>query len=384
MMGRSKARLVAIASMFLLAPQAVAAASPFIEHTIVGPRLPIGGGDITRVGSATVLVTDVEQPADLEFCTFLPGSTPRLVLRRSTDRGATWTAGDVLSSPGASSVGLSALASAGARADLVWIEDGTLRYRRSSDAGLTWTAPSTLLSTVSSVRQIELLHAGSQVVVSRLVASTNRIALRISSDNGASFGPVVRGPQVAAGGLHAMSLAGTTLFLAYRDSTGRLRVRASLDGGATFPRNRPVAYVRSSGAFGLASSPSVAIVAYVARSDFTRLLIRRSLDHGLSWLPAHVVIDLPGTLENLAQVSISRDPRTGKWTIFAQTEAGSTLYETESVDGGVHWSARQRVMVDDDPSALYGGISSGGIPIVLIDHPRSLGCETYVETWRRP
>ncbi len=198
-------------------------------------------------GTATVHVVFGERSVDGDS----------VVHRRSVDGGATFETGTVLSTLGVQA-GYASVASAGAAVHVAWLEGDlggigavTVWYRSSPDAGVTWTAPRPL-----------------------------------SAIDGRSGNP----------GL-AADAAGDVLAAWTDAATGRVLVAASADGGATFASPRAVGSTTLSPFSSLADLdglPAIAFggggLAYVAWSvSPTRLLVRRTPDAGVTWLPVQTL-----------------------------------------------------------------------------------------------
>ena len=124
----------------------------------------------------------------------------------------------------------------------------------------------------------------------------------------------------------------------YTSQSADFKIRRSLDGGLTFGDPIPVDLCSGFGNTTCAvERPGIAVgsggVAYIVDPNFDSgtVAVLRSVDQGLSWLPAASFSDLG------RQASIATDPATGA-VYVADVNASGNVLVVKSDDGGSMWS----------------------------------------------
>ena len=241
--------------------------------------------------------------------------TSTLIARRTTDGGRTWLPSQTL----ATGIGFgSSVSAVGSNVDAVYVRRvrcsssgdfvSRLYYRRSTDAGATWTAARALTSACSQVAEPDVARsADGQVSVVWTGLFTGRILMRTSRDGGASFGAAVHVASTTA-------MGGDTIIGSQR-SYGAAPEVAIGSGGTTY-----VAYVASA-----ATRSTVAV--------------RRSINRGQTW-------SAPRTISTAA-VSVSSLLADGARAVIGYTDVSgdrmNAAYRT-TADRGSTWSSQRSVV----------------------------------------
>ncbi len=170
---------------------------------------------------------------------------PETLVRRSTDNGATWKAAVNISN----STGYSynqQIAVSGANVYVTWSDDtdsagnGEILLRRSTDNGATWKAVKNLSNNIgnSSVPQIKVSGANVYVTWYDDTTGNNEILVRRSTDNGATW-KAVKNLSNNAGRSYApqITIVGSDVYIVWVDNTpgnDDIFLRRSADNGATW------------------------------------------------------------------------------------------------------------------------------------------------------
>jgi hypothetical protein len=273
-----------------------------------------------------------------------------------------------------------ALGSRSSLVDLVDAEGDPLRitYRRSTDAGVTWSSPVALSTKVDDRTAPSIAHVAHQVTIAWRDPSTKRIWIRTSLDDGGTFQPPTA--LSASSSVPYVAIGGSTSFVVFNDTTGRLRLRRSFDGGKTWPGSTPIAYLRSDNLsdFGVAAAGSVSVITY--DTPTLKVVARRSGNGGASYGPAtRVGAPVPGASYQPSQFFGPRvTARPGVWTLVYTDGGQGNAFIRASTDGARTWSTPQAV-----PSTFgVRGYDLGG-HLVMLDLYAGLDCNVRFRTWRR-
>ena len=195
----------------------------------------------------------------------------------------------------------------GSNVYVVWLDTSpgkqAVEFATSHDAGATFSATTILSNGVGKANGPQIASSGSNVYVlwSESGSRNPDVYLRVSGDNGTSFGPVVNLSK-DKGVSREVSLAasGLNLYMTWEDSTlgvGNAYFVVSHDGGKTF---LPVVILSSTTHMAreplLASSGSdvYAIWREQMSAHNSEVFIRASHDYGVSFGPAINLSDNPG------------------------------------------------------------------------------------------
>ncbi len=238
-----------------------------------------------------------------------PGNKRSLLVRRSADGGTTWLPQQVIASytnatidMGDADVGIS-----GTNVTIAWTDrtKGKVMSRRSTDGGATWK-PNQLIGTTANPTaagkegDVTVAVAGSRAYIAWTPGNRKGLALRRSTDNGATWKPL-QTLSTAPGGYPGpeASASGKTLLISYNLTSYAVKVARSTNGGATVTSSTVV-----SGNYqeveDVVVSGSKARITY---GDGTIVNVRSSADGGASWAaPDNGVIEF-GNHTNLSIVS---------------------------------------------------------------------------------
>jgi len=224
-------------------------------------------------------------------------------IRRSTDGGTTWTSPTQLNSPGTFST-RPALAAAGNTLHAVFVQsnDGqaTSRviFRTSANGGTTWSSPVALSPAGTQAGFPSVARAGSKVVVAWTNAITGKVGVRTSGDGGATFQPrtdvatTTNQPFIDSAGDFSLEAWATVIYsdgvinLAYRTSESTLKLRRSGNNGGSWTPAITLATNVDAGEPSLAVSGRTVLIAYTvdpAGTSNGHAVYRRSGNAGQSW-----------------------------------------------------------------------------------------------------
>jgi len=223
----SLAAPVAVLLSFLIAAQATAVTwSPRVRLTTSGTAF--GHGLVTLDSSNAVLLYD---------------AGPYVYVRRSTNSGMNWKPKQRISDD--SGRGLFAdIAGRMNDVDVVYEDEdsstdtSTLSYRRSTNSGATFGTPVPLrtLAWDDGFDPAVGRGPGDVVAVAWHELPTNTIRVRVSTDGGVSFGPEQTLATVTGTWFHppVVAVGDGVIYVAYHIDATRIRLRRSLDDGATW------------------------------------------------------------------------------------------------------------------------------------------------------
>ena len=223
-------------------------------------------------------------------------------IRMSADGGKTWTTPTQLSAIGTLS-SRPALAAAGNTIDAVFTqsndEGATSRviYRASANGGTTWSSPIALSPTGTLAGFPTVARFGSQVVVAWTNAVTGKVGVRASNNGGATFNPrtdlarTTNQPFVDVGDFSLEAWA-TIIYsegiinLAFRTSDSTLKLRRSEDNGGSWTSAIALANNVDGAKPSMAEHRGTVFIAYTVDPTSTsngHVMYRRSTNAGLSW-----------------------------------------------------------------------------------------------------
>jgi hypothetical protein len=291
------------------------------------------------------------------------GGRRRVFVRRTSDDGLTWDARTRISGPGRAShaaVGGDAQGISVAWAEGRDCQRGPCRVwvASSLDGGQTFTARRPLTRRgVPGI--IQVARSGQLVVIGFTDWRSGRMRLRVSHDGGATFAaPVSLGTTqnrpfsgTLLDGLVSVAIGDGVSHVAYFDRPHRLRVRRSLDDGATWGPSQRLGDSSVYGVFGLSlvAGGDDAVIAYTDRSRGFKVKTQVSLDRGVYWRRA-------------TRVS-PRDVRWSGWPVAARRFAGSYLVAYELCADATCSKVTMRVVSTSDSGQSWpDGYAAGSRP----------------------
>jgi hypothetical protein len=302
-----------------------------------------------------------------------------IVEYRSTSNGAaSWGAPFQLSSGAVSVATQPSLAATGLAVDAVWVQ-GTntglkVIYRRSLDAGTTWQRPLGLTSSgISQFPRVARDGAG-HVVVAWTDGQTGKIRVRASANGGRTFGSAIvvgTTTNIPNGFTHlqgfpAFAVGSGIIYLAYYTSTSTLRVRRSTSGGASWSAAATLT-TSASGYFpGLAANGSKALLGYSLHSGSTSYAVyRRTTDKWSHWSsPSALAATTPPSYEPFLSYS------GGAWRAVYErcaTSCGTSGAYYRSSTDGVTWSSPATIASAANTFNAPAGVVSAVKVIVVYD-----------------
>jgi hypothetical protein len=253
--------------------------------------------------------------------------------------------------------------------------NGDLKFAKSSDGGATW--PSGDIVTVDSSGNVgywtAIAASGSTVIISYLDVTNNDLKFARSTDGGASWpaGNIVTVDDGAIYSSSSLAMSGSTVHLCYY-ADGDLKYAQSTDGGATWPSgNKQTLFAPASTIVGVDSSMAlVGSSIYVSYGDSTNddVLFIRSQDSGSTWTD-NQYIEASGQAGMYSDIAVSGSD------VYVAYVAGNDTRFTKSADGGETWSPANIVTVD---SISYSTVPT--ISLTIADGALCIARGIYV--WR--
>ncbi|HVM29754.1 MAG TPA: sialidase family protein [Candidatus Limnocylindrales bacterium] len=300
----------------------------------------------------------------------------RIVVRRSTNSGSTWSSPVRLAEGGDSP----AAAGRGGAVDVVWAQNDRIRYARSTNSGASFSAPvelspsGVLVMDPSVGRGANGLVVVSWLQVKRVPCCDGMwtVMARVSTNGGASFGPA----RNLGSGWQAVAAAGKGVAYVAIDGFGGsdlgLAIRRSLDGGASWSERGfawPDGHIVRPRALSITAAGKYAYVAYQhigPDGSFDSWVgYRRTASKGDRWSAARNLTPPGGPTEADAVISLK-----GGVLRAAFVRNGHGIWYSQSADG-LSWSAAQQAVVDSPPEERPFGVGHAGRPMVgfsLVDY----------------
>jgi hypothetical protein len=284
------------------------------------------------------------------------GSAYDVDVTRSTNSGAAWGAPVTLSTnnddaqPGIS--GLDPFV------DVVWRESNSVMYANSANGGQNFGLPLVLQTGGFPINLSVGRGAGGLVIVAWQNGKTYAIKTRVSTNGGATFGPTKSfssnvqdmGTSVAAGD--------GVVYLAYKTTLAKLRVRRSTDGGVTWSGAGNVTNdgVGVFGEFDVTADGTHAYIGYTVRNPnntaWGAVRYRRTLDSGMTW-SAEFALAPPTWKTEEPAVTLQNGVLRAAYA--RRTSSGHAIYYQQSSDG-VNWSSAEQVNPNgNDPDVGRAG-----------------------------
>jgi hypothetical protein len=217
-----------------------------------------------------------------------------ILLKRSTDSGATWKAVKNLSNNAGSSFSPQ-VAVSGSNVYLVWVDqtpgNSDVFFRRSADNGATWQPAVNLSSNPKSSTGPQIAISGSSVYVvwtQRISADEFAVFFRRSTDNGGIWGPKI---EISSSGMNVgfpprVAASGSNVYISWGDDgAADVLFRRSTDSGATW---KPIINISNNAGNSrdpqVAASGSNVYLVWVDRTPGNNdILLKRSTDSGATW-----------------------------------------------------------------------------------------------------
>jgi hypothetical protein len=288
-----------------------------------------------------------------------------ILIRRSTDTGATFEPPVTLSDPG-TIVSDASTAAAGSVAHVTWREtagDGSQRvlYRRSTDGGATW-APAIALTptTTTQIRSPHVFAAGVRVFLAYVDVNAQRLRLRRSTTQGASFAAAADLGTASTGQHVSMAFGYQVMYIAWESSLGNVRLRRSTTGGITWGPGVTLGARGGGHSYGrpwLAAAGRSAILAMSRSGNPRTIVVRLTTDKGVTWQTSRRVSPL-----DMSAFTPVIQRTAGRWLIAFSLcnpfdcEFWNLAYRTSS--DGVRWGYRYRLQSESGPIEAKGVAST--------------------------
>ena len=251
----------------------------------------------------------------------------------STATAVTWSAKVTLTSSGTAwAGGLVTLGTSNAVA--VYEAGPNVFVRRTTNSGVNWASKQriNLADTGGDYPDISGNGANVDVVWHEHALGTAAVRYRRSTNSGVSYGSSIALASLAEHDWTiprvARNAAGIVAVAWFEGMAAAIKVRVSIDGGATFGSVQTLSAVAPS----YDPIPAVAVgngVIYVAYyTDDDSVQLRRSTNNGVSWLGAQTIANNASIFPNLQALTM--------------TAVGAKAYVGYTVDDGTHVNTRYR------------------------------------------
>jgi hypothetical protein len=304
---------------------------------------------------------------------------PNVWVRRTADSGATWKPRLRLSN-NMTEPWFSAISGRATDVDAVWSEvyptahTSILEYRQSTDSGATF-APAVPLASGNEAHLTapDVAHGPNGVVaVAWHDSGANTIRVRVSTNSGISFAPAQTLATISSSYFRPPSVAvgNGVIYVAYFSDATHVKLRRSIDNGATWKPARAIASDGSMAdniyALSVAASGSHAYVAYTAvNSTQTWIRYRRTTTKGSSW-SALKNLSTPGANESeVPTLSLANSVLRAAYDQCSNASCTHSAIKYQSSSNGTTWSAAQTASHAGPQWATPAGIGTAGKIIVL-------------------
>ena len=339
---------LAALGMLLLAPAAMADWTP-------AKRLTWNSG----TSGWAVVAADSSSGVHLVWTDLTPGNF-EVYYKKSTDGGATWAAGQRLTSNSGSSGWAAIAVDSSSALHILWEDDSPgnwdIYYAKSSDGGATWSTPQNFTSNDGDSHEVSIaadLSGNLHVAWHDNTPGNYEVYYRMSSDGGTSWTAAKRltwtsgdsgSPDIAVDSSNHPHIV-------WQDSTPgnqEIYYRKSDDaGGAGWSPPKRLSWNSGTSYYASLAVDQLGKV-HVVWHDSTpgdhQLFYRNSTDGGSSWTPAQRLTWTTGWSFAPAVVSDSSNTLHLVWN-FQGTP--SEIFYKNSTDGGAAWSPRQRLSWTD-------------------------------------
>ena len=287
-----------------------------------------------------------------------------ILTRRTVDGGATWGSPAALAADGL----YPRLAAYGTAVDLVYnTSDGVVWYRRSLDGGVTFGPAVALSVSGRYARWPKVAHGpGGVVAVAYVDFGNHNVIVRISTDNGATFGTRHVLSSKGTEGYVTAAVGDGVVYVAYSIGYSSLRATRSTNYGATWSAAAKVTNSLYSNDFTMAADGTHAYIAYTVQTagDFWHVRYRRTINSGVAW-SSEMKLAADSWLTGEPSLALANGILRASFTrcIFAGDYcAGDRVYYRQS-STGTTWSTPQLI----SPKTLEAGGSAVGAnwPIVV-------------------
>jgi len=288
----------------------------------------------------------------------LPGPAAEIYYRRSTDGGSSWSVAQRLTSNSGESLFPAIAIDSNNTIHVVWGDDtpgdAQIFYRRSTDGGTTWSSARRLtwISGWSELPDIAIDSNNTIHVVCQTDAYTpdNREIYYMSSSDGGTTWSATKRLTWNSGHSEAPAIAtdsSDAIHVVWHDDTPgtyEIYYKRSLDGGTTWSATKRLTWTASFYRYpdiAIDSSNAIHVVWEGYTSGNTEIYHKRSTDSGTTWSAAQRLTWISG---GSYQPAIAIDSSKAIHVVWDDDTSGNPdLYHKKSADGGLTWSAAQRL-----------------------------------------
>ncbi len=244
------------------------------------------------------------------FVSGFTSTTPNLVVRKSTDGGTTWTTAHLLSS--AMAIGVTADTGGNLYVGALTSANGWV-VRKSTDAGTTWANADAVAGSGSLAMRIGIDILGNLLAVGYVGTTNPNWRIRRSTDGGTTWTQVDDLAYTAGQSTYAQDIAipiadSTFYSVGYGNAAAAVNhwlVRKSTDSGATWAANQDYQLASGKNSMANAAKFDAQGAIYVGgfgvdASNVQHGLVQKSTDGGTTWTVIEDYARTAGQLANIA------------------------------------------------------------------------------------
>jgi len=270
------------------------------------------------------------------------GTAYSVIVEHTGDSGSTWKYPITLSTNGAES----AIRGLYPYVDVVWEEGGAVLYKRSPDTGITYYSTVNLTPGGGSPINLSVATGPNHIVaVAWQDEVTKAVSVKVSYDGGFTFVAPATFPSTVLGMGTSVAVGNGVVYLAYKTTGAKLRVRRSVDNGFTWGASTKINDngIGTYGQFSIAADGSNAYLAYEVKNPtypgYGALRYKRTVNSGIAWSSEFVLgknawkTDTPRLSLQSGILRVVFDRR---------VSTGLGVHYRQSADG-LNWSAAEPV-----------------------------------------
>ena len=289
-----------------------------------------------------------------------------IFFKRSADNGATWSANINISTSGKIFTSQPRIAFSGTNVYIVWDEEqqpvpGDVFFRRSTDNGATWKSIVNISNNPEDTNQHpRIIASGNNVYVTWNHYPAYEALFRRSTDGGATWKTIVNlSDGFAASGTARIAVSGSNVYIAW--SEGGILFRHSTDNGATWQPTKNLGV--GLGPAMASSGSNVYLVWLVKRpvGAYYNLIFSGSPDNGATW-GAKVTIKSGGLLDSYSGSVVASG--NNAYVVWSQAYTGD-IYFRHSTDNGATWQPTKNLSFDAGASSIPRMALSGSSVFVV-------------------
>jgi BNR repeat protein len=240
-------------------------------------------------------------------------------------------------------------------------------FRRSTDNGATWKPIANLSNNPGSSTNPEIAVSGSNVYLvwsqSNADNTVSDINFRRSTDNGATWKPVVKVASNIGGTAPQVITSASNVYIIWGQNNGEIYITRSTDNGVTW---KPIFNLSSNA--GTSSAEQIAVsganvyVVWMQRSasgSSIDVLFRRSTDNGATW-KSKVNLSTSGLVHEPPELAVSGS------NIHVVWNQDNQVFARSSTDGGSTWKAVKNLASSPSENFRRPHVAASGSNVYVV------------------